>query len=558
MKNQHKRIVANSLAIACAAALGIALGFIMRGKPVAQSTEAAVAAPESTNVGTSKSLRVSKRTRVRVNDDSPLATKLEEDLSMSSGVVRWLYWLEALEKAQPADFPRLVRLAQGDATALRFVGAKWAEVAPRHMFDALVAATKRGDSLPVNDLGQLLFQEWPKRDPEAAISALTESDSFGMRSSWRFTVLNSVFEKDVERGLQLFVDWNVGNYGPRMSSVAKWAAADPRHAAEFTMAHASGFVSEMTIEVVGKEWAKQDPARALEFAMTKPSQLGSKLATTALKEWAERDLNAAAEWLAAADLMTRNRMSPTFVEAWAKHDAASALAWCEENLAGSSLVQAVGGVSKGAAARDVASAATLVAQMSPSTARAEAAVAVAKKWFPDSFSGKSVKPEAVAWLAGLDSDSVKRVLDEVTWSWSTVDPKGMAAFLEGVRHEDVPSYTYSNVARELVRTNPSEALEWASRLPGEGALSAGGAAFAEWRAAQPEAAMDWLDKLPASDKRREPLLRSAIESLAWHPLAAEQLASMGASERALARSVLEKMRLPEEQRTRLLAAVNGN
>lgn len=554
-ERRHIKILVNSVVIVCAAAIGLAVGFVLRGKRAPETAEASAIAA-SPNLTDSKSGRREGRgTRIRFNDDSPLATKLEQDISMSSGVTRWLYWLEALEKAAPSDFPRLARLAQGNATALRFVAAKWAEVAPGHLFDTMMAASQQGDAFPVNDLGYLLFQEWPKHDPEAAIAALSGTNDFGMRNSWRFTAVNGVFEADVERGLRLFSEWHIGNYGPRMTGVSKWAAADPRHAAEFTMQHPSGSVSEMTIEAIGKEWAKSEPARALEFAATKPGELGSKLATSVLKQWAERNLNEAGEWLAAADPLTRNRLSPTFVEAWAKQDAAGALTWCQENLAGSSLMQAVSGVMKGAAAKDVAGAAAFVAQMDPSAARAEAAVAVARKWFPDTFSGKSVKPETVAWLAGLDGDSMKRVLDEITWTWSATDAKGMATFLEGLKHENVPSYSYTVVARELVRKNPSEALEWANRLSGDAALSAGGAAFAEWRGAQPEAAMKWLDKLPTADKRREAFFKSAIQSLVYHPLAAEQLGAMNVTERTAARSVLETMNLPADRRTRLLEAL---
>jgi hypothetical protein len=554
-EHRHMKILVNSVVIVCAAAIGLAVGFVLRGKRAPQTAESSAIAASSNLTDSKSGRREGRRTRARFNDDSPLATKLEQDISMSSGVTRWLYWLEALEKASPSDFPRLARLAQGNATALRFVAAKWAEVAPRHFFDTMVAASQQGDTFPVNDLGYLLFQEWPKRDPEAAIAALSGTNNFGMRNSWRFTAVNSVFEADVERGLRLFSEWHIGNYGPRMTGVSKWAAADPRHAAEFTMQHASGSVSEMTIEAVGKEWAKGDPARALEFAATKPGELGAKLATSVLKQWAERNLNEAGEWLAGVDPLTRNRLSPTFVEAWAKQDATGALTWCQENLAGSSLVQAVSGVMKGAAAKDVEGAAAFVAQMDPSVARAEAAVAVARKWFPNSFSGKSVKPETVAWMAGLDGDSMKRVLDEITWTWSASDAKGMATFLEGLKHENVPSYSYTVVARELVRKNPSEALEWANHLSGDAALSAGGEAFAEWRGAQPEAAMKWLDKLPTADKRREAFFKSAIQSLVYHPLAAEQLAAMNVTERTAARSVLETMNLPAERRTRLLEAV---
>jgi hypothetical protein len=548
------KIALHALVIVVAAAIGLAMGFVFRANPRG-SAGAAMLAAGTTDGGRSNSWRASTRQRMRLHDDSPLTTRLEQDLSMSTGVTRWLYWLEALEKAQPADFPRLARLAQGNATAMRFVGARWIEVAPRHLFDTLVAESTKGDSFPVNDLGYTLFQEWPKRDAEAAIAALSGTNNFGLRSSWRHTAAAAVFDADVERGLRLFGEWSIGNFGPRMTSVGKWAAADPRHAAQFTLENPSGYVSEAMMETIGKEWAKTDPARALEFGVATPGELSARMARAALKQWAEKNLGEAGDWLAAADAPTRNRLGATFVEVWARQDAAEALAWCGENLSGSALNQAVGAVLKGVAAKDVVGGAALVAQMEPSSARAEAAMAVAKKWFPEFSSSKPAAPEAIAWLGGLDGDSVKRVLNEVTWSWSTADPKSLAAFLEGVKEDHVPSYTYNAVARELARKNPAGALEWANRLSGQAALSAGGDAFTEWRSSQPGAAMEWLDQLPPDDKRREAFFKSAIQSLAWQPQAAEQIAAMSAAERATARGVIEKMGLPIDRRERLLGAL---
>jgi hypothetical protein len=548
------KVALHILVITLAAAIGLAVGFIFRGKARPAAPALAAASPDSPQTNSS---RVSTRKHVRLNDDSPLTTKLEQDLSMSSGVTRWLYWLDALEKAQPADFPRLVRLAQGNTTAMRFVSARWIEVAPRHLFDTLVTAAGRGDSFPVNDLGYQLFQEWPKRDPEAAIAALSGTNDFGLRRAWRNAAASGLFDTDVERGLRLFADWSIGNYGPRMTSVAKWAAADPRHAAQFTLDNPSGYVSDMMMETVGKEWAKTDPARALEFGVANPGELSAKLARSALKQWAEKNLAEAGEWLAAADVPTRNRLGATFVEVWAKQDAAEALTWCGENLSGTALNLAVGAVLKGVAAKDVVGGAALVTHMEPSSARTEAALAVAKKWFPQFSSSQPATPEAIAWLSGLDGESVKRTLNEITWSWSTSDAKSMAAFLEKANKDHVPEYTYGILARELARKSPPEALEWAMRLPGEAALSAGGSAFSEWRNSQPVAAMDWLDKLPTDDKRRDAFFKSAIQSLAWHPQAAEQIAAMSPTERATARDVIEKMGMPTDRRERLLGALKG-
>jgi hypothetical protein len=549
------KILLHSLIIAAAAASGLAVGFalrVQRGSEPAASPAVTSASPGPAVPQAKPARGLNRRARVRPKDDSPLATQLERDLSMSSGVTRWLYWMEALEKAAPGDLPRLARLAQGDSTATRFVAARWVEVAPRHLFDTMMADMKSGRGLPDNELTTALFDEWPKRDPDAAIAALNETNVFGARWYWRARVAGALIEKDAERGLRLMSEWHIDSFGPRMTGVVKWAAANPRHAAEFTLEHPAGYASQLTMETIGKQWAKTDPAGALEFAASKPGEPGSALATSALKEWAGRDLNAAADWLASAEARTRHRLSAAFVEIWARQDANSALNWCEENLTGSALAQAVGGVVKGAAEKDVAAASALVAAMNPSPARAEAAAAVAQKWFPDLLSNETVKPEAIAWLAGLDGESVRRALDQIQWSWSTADPQSMAAFLNATDTEQLPLHTFTILARQFARTNPQDALEWASRLSADRALSAGGEAFAEWRSSQPEAAMKWLNDLPSDDARRQSYFESTIRSLAYHPQVAEQLAVMSVAERAVARGVIESMCLPEDRRARLL------
>ena len=504
---------------------------------------------------------------MRFNDDSPLATKLERDLAKATGVTRWLLWLEAVEKAQPADFPRLARLAQNDSAALQFVAARWAQIAPRHFFDALVAATKGGRGLPVQPLARVLFQEWPKSDPEGAIAALSEPNNTGMRHAWQMDVATTVINNNVERGLRLFAEWHIENYMPfydERGPVPKWAAADPRHAAEYALQYPSSYLSQGVIKVIGEEWAKTDPAAALQFAGSNGGELGSILGTAALKSWAERNLNEAADWLAAADDPVRNRLSPGFVEAWAKKDAAGALAWSEENLSGSSLGRAVPAVVEGAGVKQVAATAALIAGMEPSPARAEGALAVARQWFPmlGGMAGPSgaqtVGPQTVAWLQSLDPLSIKRVLDEETWSWATSDPNSMADFLLTMTNAAIGTWPETCLARQMATRNPAEALDWAGRLPGNRAVASGGEAYAVWRSAQPEAATQWLNALPPDDPRRQPFFESAIRLLAYNPQAPDQLAAMTQQERAIARTVIEGMTsLDAERRTRLLAGLTS-
>ena len=546
----------NALILVVAAGLGLAVGFMFRGKAktIVISPVVTQSAPASQTNAKDKS----KRQLVSVvNDSSPLVAKLERDLSMSTGVTRWLYWLDALEKATLQDFPRLARLAQGNSTVVRFVAARWAELDPRHMFNAIVAEIGSGSGFPAGELAQVLFDEWPKRDPKAVIDALGSTNSSRLNSNWRMSVAGRIFGDDPELGLRVMSQWNIDHYIPSMKGVAKWAAEDPRHAAEVAYNNPLNSASGEVMKTIGKEWAKTDPAAALEFANSKSGELGSELGKAALNEWAGRDLKGAADWLAAADPRTRSRLGSAFVEAWAKQDAPGALEWCALNLSGSSLAQAVGGVLKGLAQKDLSGAQALVAGMSPSAARGEAAAAVARKSFPDSFSEKPVPPETVAWLKQLDPDSRKRAIEQVYWNWQTLDAQGFADFVRTSGGSELPSHIYSNLARTLARRNPAEALAWSAQLPTEQALSAGGDAFMEWRRAQPEPAMKWLNDLPANDPRRDPFFENAVRALEHDPQATEQLAAMTPTQRAAARKVIEGMSLPDDKRTKLLGMLQA-
>jgi hypothetical protein len=562
------KIVVNSVAVLVAACLGLAVGLALRSKRISGNSESGAAALKS-RVGQEAQGAGphDERQELRPTDDSPLATKLERDLAKSSGVTRWLYWLDAVEKAAPSDFPRLARLAQHSPAALEFVAARWAQIAPRQMFDTLVGATRNGSGFPVREMAPVLFREWPKSDADAAIAALNEPGELGPRHYWREEVATTIINNDFERGLRLFRQWRFDNYMPfydERGPVPKWAAADPRHAAEFVLDNPSGYVSQGVVKVVGEEWAKTDPAAALEFAAGRQGELASLLGTAALKQWAERNLSDAADWLAATEEQTRNRLSPGFVEAWAKKDAPAALAWSEENLSGSGLASAVPSIIQGAGLKQVAATAELVAGMEPSAARAAGAAAVASQWFPrlggDAGPGgnETVKPETVAWLASLDPASIKRVLNDETWSWATSDPKSMANFLLTLSNEAIPEWTETILARQMATRNPAAALDWASRLPATRAQAAGGEAYATWWSSQRDAATQWLSDLPADDSRRQPFFEASLRQLAYDPRASEQFAAMTADERTAARSVIEKMSLPEDRRATLLSALTSH
>ena len=493
------------LGVIVAAALGLAIGFGWRALKAERSVSAPDLHAESATRSDDSPKRDSaagKRSVAHASEDSPLAAQLARDLSMSSRIARWLYWLEAVERASLSDLPRLAILAKGDTTATRLVATRWLQLDLRHLFDTLSSPPNQR-LLPTDELGERLFLEMARRDPDAAIAALRGTNSFGIRELWRYNVGGYLVENDPERGLRALSEWGIDNFAPLMSGVAKWAAADPRHATEVVLAHPAGYTSQLAIETIGKEWAKNDPAAAMEFAAAKSGPLATALAITVLKSWADRNVDQAADWLARSDASTRHRLSPAFVEAWAKVDSTNALAWCELNLTGSRLAQTMGNIVDGVAQKDVLAAAQFVASMNVSPARAEAAAAVAKHWFPTWRSGNPVPAPAIDWLAGLDAASTRRALEQVQWKWSNGDVKSMAEFLATVASERVPMSADLNVARALVRQYPPDAFAWASGLPVERGLVAGREAFTEWRHSQPDLAMKWLNDLPPADPRRK-------------------------------------------------------
>jgi hypothetical protein len=562
------KIAFNVIVILAGAGLGLATGYALRFRHAATLPTPAVAERMTPADRQVPLQRNSGAQEAAPGDDSPLATRLERDLAKAKGITRWLLWSEAVEKAQPADFSPLVRLGRNNPAVLQLIAARWAEIAPRHLFDTLVAASKGSSAFPLHELARVLFQEWPKRDPESAIAALNEPVTSGMQRAWRMDVATTVINNDIERGLRLFAEWHIENYLPfydERGPVPKWVVADPRHAAEVALQQPASYLLRTVEKVIGEEWAKTDPAAALKFAAGAGGQFGSTMGTAALKGWAERDLNEAADWLAASEDSVRNRLGPGFVEAWAKKDAAGALGWCEENLSGSSLSRAATALIQGAGVKQVASSAALVAAMEPSPARAEAAAAVAQQWFPmlGGMAGPSgeqtVGPQTVAWLRGLDPISIKRVLDDQTWSWATSDPGSMADFLLTMTNFPLDPWTDTCLARQMAQKTPTEALAWAAQLPGNRAIVAGGEAYAVWRSAQPEAATQWLNNLPADDPRSEPFFQSAIRLLAYNPQAPELLAGMTPQERGAARTVIENMTsLAADQRARLLAGLSSH
>src|SRR3972149_3461561 len=112
------KIPVNTLLIACAVGIGLGVGYALRETPTpgGEETSVTTTAPPADSPQ-ELALGSKQRDGIRSQKHLPLATQLERDLSMSSGVTRWLYWLAAIEKAAPSHFSPLIRLAPDEPEA---------------------------------------------------------------------------------------------------------------------------------------------------------------------------------------------------------------------------------------------------------------------------------------------------------------------------------------------------------------------------------------------------------------------------------------------------------
>lgn len=537
------------------ASLATSAGYLLRKSQI-HSASTNIAAPQT--ISNTVAPKNASPKSARKETKTLLVAKFEADLARSSGVTRLLRWIEAVDQAGPADFPSLFAMAGDKQELVQLIATRWAEKDPRGFFAELFRLGKQGRYLW--EAGNVLFAAWAQTDMDGMLAAVDELDNSSSMSQWHQQAVNQVFPKDPEKGLSLMSRWHIENYIPFSNNdgIAAWAAKNPQHAAEVALTNPAGAATRSVMEIVGREWAKTDPAAALAFAQSNKNQFSALMADTAFSQWSDQNLKQAADWLANASPSTRDELSGKFVQSWAKSDLVGAFQWAQANLSGPTLTHAIGSAMQAAADKDVVAAADIVQSMDPSTARAEAAASVARKWFPDSFSGKKPPDEAVQWLDELDPDSTQRAVSEVSWQWAEGDPQGMAAFLKNSTSDQIPSWVYSNVARNLARNDPAAAMDWSNSLPSRYSNDVGTQAFTEWRNSQPQAASEWLAHLPADDPRRTTFLQNAISDWATDPNKAEQLARFAAINPSAAEQMVKALPIAEDRRAAALLVVHGN
>ncbi len=494
--------------------------------------------------------------------EAPIDDPLPAKLKAQRGAERWLTLLTELETAKAEDIPRLLRAVGDDSASVRMLGARWAELDPRHMFNYLYSdhllPEDAPNALPLRgSLDDVLIEEWVKSDVAAAAKALTDVPDFRGRDNLRMTFINRAMNDDVERGLLAMKDWNIRHYSPDMKKVGDWAARDPRQAAEMISDLGSGYAAQEALKFVGQAWGKSDPQGALSYAAGLHGQARSALASEVMSTWAERDLGKAIAFASAQeDPAFRGALGPGLLGAWAKSDPSAALEWSEQSLQGAARADAIKELINVVAKNDLTSAAELVSGMQPGPAQNAATASIFAAWFEK---GEDQRNAAFTWLNGVtDPDARRSAMERIQWNWIWKEPDAAREFLAGPQAALATDSFVMQVARSQTAKNPEAAMKWTESLASEQAATARSAVLSNWLQIRPEGATNYARSLPAGPER-EKAIQTVSQTLLWQSpaQAAAWLRSLPPAEQTVVRGIFDRAGMPADQRAQLETAIKG-
>lgn len=546
------------------AAMGAGIGWFLRGTPSGNAENTGSHSPVGAFLDGKPGGGIIGSKNGLHSGGSQADDLLGSELARCTGAMRWLYLLAAAEKATAADMPRLLRAAKGDSIATRMLATRWAEMDPKHMFGTLCADRAKGlaegkfgsDRAEIRDLLGVLFEEWPKHDMDGAIAALKSDGNVMGGEGLRYSLVNAVMKTDPERALKLMKEWSIRSYIPNMDTLAKWAEQSPLAAARCVVESTNSHVRNEALDRIGKVWAASDPAGALAYSDELRGLSGGRLAIATVKEWAKRDLNAVIGYVSSqTDSLTKTRLGLPMVETWARSDPQAALQWAQENLKGEARSASAASIVRTMAEKDVQSAAAFIGGLEPGGMKNQAVSQLIDTWL--SKEKKADVAPALAWIASLpEADARSQAWQYSSWRLFYSNPDETIAFLKTETGQSAPQQIFDNGARYLAKKNPETAMQWTADLPADRASEARQTVLETWLSSRPEAATDWIGKLPAGAERDESI-RLAVSRLSNQSIdqTKEWLGTLPAADRGTARAAIAKLSLPPDKRDTLSASL---
>jgi len=462
----------------------------------------------------------------KISNATPLATKLQSQLDLVEGQEFWLQWIAGIEGAVLADYPKMVQVAAENPAALRILALRWLELDPEHLFETLrvnsslmLGSLDRIDDETSRELYQLLFQEWPKTDLEAASVAISGNTRIPDLIRIQREFLSSLAEIDPVKALETMRGWVGVWYGPDPRIFVEWAERNPRFAVDSIITNDIGSYSLTLLKTVADVWAKSDALAAMKMASTIEGRLGTAFREGAFAQWLERDLESAADWLADhASLQIQDELRPAVIKRWAEMDPKGAMEWTNANLEGPRKARAMEELIGTVAAKDRNLAVQFFDKLAPGVARNKTARIIAKEFFssfPSAESGAGEDDPAITWIKSLDLEARDAALMQISDQWASGDPGSYKTFLLSDLGTALPDYQVEIAAVHLARKDRLATMEWAKKIPPRKQEIFLKSAMGSWIRDHPEAAQNWFNDLPKTDERRTLMVAACLNGFKY-------------------------------------------
>jgi hypothetical protein len=427
-------------------------------------------------------------------------------------------------------------LALDDAGQLYAKLALWQLDAPESELAAFWASYRTREKRDTEVL-DLLFSQWTRKNPQAAIEAAKGSDHEGIPWwAWAINDPNAAIAaaRGASKEMAGFVMRAIGQFHP--DRALRVLAENP------------GFAQWNGIEGIANGLTRNDPLAALEFQKAHDRMHDSK----AMEKLTRDDPQAALEWLRdqsgrddsyseQAFLRTLERETPEMLAELAASAPSGDLKWKLERAAfrhlaegnpTEALSQARSAASSRLAAERLAVVGRAMVERDPQGAldvfqelfKACPDATDRTLWtrYPNGASGGSgtidgvrefinglvaIDPQAVMAAASPQNDSNRSITGSISRAWAEQDLNGFGKWVDG--QQPGPAYDQGAVIMSeqlAAQEDFSEALDWATRVTSpDRRLSPATQVFQNWLHRDREAAMGWYGKAELPEDLRKNL-----------------------------------------------------
>lgn len=352
------------------------------------------------------------------------------------------------------------------------------------------------------DPSNLVFNEWFKADPDAAIAAFKDVNA-EFRSSVASALMGHLLTAEgpkLQKLLAVIDDLVAAGgrlwYGGPQTSSGEHAAR--------VLSFPPSRGRDALVQNLVQGWVDQDWKAATAWTATLEEPLKSTitagLASSVFHSGIYPGVNArngpaaaalqdklawAREWMTtSASPEVRIKLGPQFVSALATIDPAAALTWAQDNLHARPLSKAVADVVKKQVAGQPAEIRAMIDQLPPGGMKQQAAFAAVTEPSRDS----------VEWLLG-QADKKAFEWGTVGSQWGFKQPEAFRDFLSDRDFKDLPNTLIQGGLGSLVRKDAAGTMDWAAKQPDAGFAEA---AFQQWEYEDIARAAAWAKEHPSA------------------------------------------------------------